>query len=66
MAVEFVFLLINSTAIITCPVSSYHTYKMNTENRIKTLRRNKLIIITKGKLSYPKHFPIFNYNLFDR
>lgn len=35
MAVEFVFLLINSTAIITCPVSSYHTYKMNTENRIK-------------------------------
>lgn len=35
MAVEFIKRTTNSTAIVTCPVSGYHTYKINIENLIK-------------------------------
>lgn len=50
MAVEFIKRTTNSTAIITCPLSGYHTHKINIKNRIKnTTQRNKLIIYYKNQ-----------------
>lgn len=52
MAVEFIKRTTNSTAIVACPVSGYHTYKLTSKQYYKTGHSEiSRLFITKIKLS---------------